>query len=217
MPDWPISSGRPTIFGSFRFGMAAVHPSSMIFTMKIQNDGKIVCTGKSLSANFTGDLVAMRFNTTGSLDTNFGVGGYFKYLCPYRQGNSASVSSAMDIDATGKIIIVGSETLDATAYSGNKPLILRLKTNGTRDSSFLQNGLQNTQFAGSYRSIPESVIALANGKILVGGHIQSSPTYDEVMILVRYNANGTLDANFGTNGIRRLAYYTVGDELYGMK
>jgi uncharacterized delta-60 repeat protein len=64
---------------------------------------------------------------------------------------------------------------------------------GALDSSFGASGLVTTTFGGSAQ--PHSILIQSDGKIVVVGAASS------VLTLVRYNADGSLDASFGASGV----------------
>ena len=85
---------------------------------------------------------------------------------------------------------------------------MRLNTNGTPDSSFGTDGRVNT--AITTRGDTAKAVALqADGKIVVAGSSknQMNPNF----AAVRYNANGTLDASFGTASMLTVDFFGFTD------
>jgi uncharacterized delta-60 repeat protein len=150
----------------------------------LQPDGKIVAVGN------TDDyyLAAVRVNPNGTLDTSFGDGGktIISQVGTILIGNAA-------LQADNKIVLAG-----RTQYTQNLDFALaRLAVNGTLDTTFGENGLVKTDF-GALVDEARDVVIQANGKILAAGYTAGSFGFD--FALARYNANGSLDASFGTNG-----------------
>jgi uncharacterized delta-60 repeat protein len=82
-----------TPVGSYGDGASAV---------AIQTDEKIIAAGRSSNgSNF--DILLVRYNTNGTLDTTFGIGG--KVITPV--GDSWDEASAVAIQTDGKIVAVG--------------------------------------------------------------------------------------------------------------
>lgn len=135
--------------------------------------------------------------TTGTLDTSFGTGGKVKIDF---DGNPTPGASDQDsgldvaIQPDGKIVIVGETfiTTTDTVFSAT-----RLNVDGSVDTSFAINGrfLLNTTVGGTERAY--GVAIQSDGKILIAGWSNSIGK----RVVLRLNANGTLDASFGTGGI----------------
>ena len=80
---------------------------------------------------------------------------------------------------------------------------------GQLDTTFGQGGIVTTKFNfGGFNSASFSTAVQSDGKILAAG--ASSDQNGNLLTLVRYNLNGTLDNTFGTNGI------IVGNTQYGI-
>ena len=136
----------------------------------IQSDGKIVVAGTS-----NDKYALIRYNTNGSLDATFGIGGIVATDIGY------SINS-IAIQSDGKIVAAGQ----------GSPLI-RFNTNGSFDATFGNGG---TAIIGG-DAIANAITIQNDGKIIVVCESQGS-TY---ISLLRFSANGTLDSSFGSNGI----------------
>jgi len=145
-------------------------------------------TGKLLCTN--GPLM-MRFDSLGALDPTFGNNGILIQSVPspfnfYYQSNSVMRSD-------GKIISVSS------VYTGvdNDKYVTQMcyDAEGLIDSSFGVNGfsIDNNFVLGS---TPPRLILQSDDKVIA---IRQNIT-ETAIILARYNANGSLDTSFGTNG-----------------
>ncbi len=153
-------------------------------------DGKILVTGKSYNGN-NDDMVIWRYNADGTLDTGFGINGI---VVSDINGNNTwgkSITTAAD----GKILVTG----DISNGSNDNMVIWRYNSNGTPDTGFGTNstGFVVSNYPGGDKG--NSITTAADGKILVTGSIYNGFDFD--MVIWRYNKNGTLDTNFGTNGI----------------
>ncbi len=147
-------------------------------------------------------IIAILFNTTilaadGDLDTTFGTGG--KVMIDF-DGNPTAGQPDQDsgldmvVQPDGKIVVVG-ESFVATTDSAFSAT--RLNVDGTLDTTFAANGkfLLNVVPAVSERAY--GVAIQPDGKIVIVGR-SNSPRQ---RIVVRLNADGTLDMSFATNGI----------------
>jgi len=168
----------------------------VIRSLNIQPDGKMIVAGYAENGTFT-DFALARYNTDGSLDNSFGMGGIVSTSFDFA---SASSSSALQPD--GKIIVAGYMGFSGSfGPAGTKFALARYYQNGTLDSTFGTNGKVST----AVRDLDDAALSMgiqSDGKIVLGGW-----SYRQVGIgnatdiaLVRYNTNGTLDTTFGLGG-----------------
>jgi uncharacterized delta-60 repeat protein len=174
------------------------------YAVAIQGDGKIVVAGESVAG-----VGLARYTSDGSLDSTFGTGGIVTVMAG---GAAAYLGSAMTLQSDGKILVSGYYNHVETDVSDPfNPKIttlfdfatLRFNANGTLDSSFSGDGIAVTDL-GTASEEAGGVVVQSDGKILVSGHIGMNTDTGPVntgYALVRYNANGSLDASFGANGI----------------
>ncbi|MEJ7701193.1 MAG: delta-60 repeat domain-containing protein [Pyrinomonadaceae bacterium] len=102
---------------------------------------------------------------------------------------------ALVLQADGKLVAAG------TTYSDFA--LARYNSNGTLDTTFGTGGKITTDFGdfGNYVYASDVVIQ-PDGKIVAAGGSRSDDFEDDsgVFALARYNADGTLDATFGSGG-----------------
>lgn len=133
-----------------------------------------------------------RFNADGSVDNSFGNNG-----------------TGIDLDTTymavygairqpdGRIIVCG----DYYDGQGYRMKLVRFTAIGKVDSSFGVNGRAVTQVTtGTNNTYGRNVLLQPDGKIILAGCTNNGGT-DMKFIVMRYTANGVLDAGYGTNGI----------------
>jgi uncharacterized delta-60 repeat protein len=156
--------------------------------LKVQEDGKILVCGQFTTFNNTSANYLARLNPDGTLDslfqTNLGTG-------PSINPPFTTVEmEALAVQTDGKILIGG--RFDAFNGTTAKS-IARLNSNGTFDSSFMEN-------AGSaFNGDVESLSIQQDGKIIVGGTFS---TFNQTSVngLIRLNSDGTLDPSFSVTG-----------------
>ncbi len=157
----------------------------------IQPDGKIIALGYSLVSAANYDLALVRYNADGSLDTGFG-GGDGIVITPIGAGND--FGSAVLLQPDGKIIAFG----DSVIGSSPDFFVARYHHDGTLDTSFGGgNGFVITPLATIDRAT--SAVLQPDGKIIGAGRAGDGSTDD--FLIVRYNANGSLDTTFDGDGI----------------
>ncbi|MBV9252124.1 MAG: hypothetical protein JO227_23130 [Acetobacteraceae bacterium] len=172
-----------------------------------QND-KLVAAGQAKFEN-GGQLIALaRYNLDGSLDQSFGNAGMV--LTPVRASRAnpfglPASAAAVRMQTDGKLVVAGQASL---ANDDQLSFVARYESNGRLDASF-NGGMVVTnispQAVGCLGLEGWQALAIAQGGRLVAAGSAQSLTNDchEQFVLARYNANGTPDHTFGTNGIVR--------------
>ena len=150
-------------------------------SIAIQSDGKILCGGFFSSFNEATTDKIVRLNSDGTRDTAFTTNTGSSFF-----GNGIN---SLAVQPDGKIICAG----DFIAFNGTTVNhIVRLNSDGTRDSTFTTN----TGTAFNQQAI--SLAIQSDGKIVVGGNFTSFNGTTSRRI-ARLNSDGTLDTSFTTN------------------
>jgi uncharacterized delta-60 repeat protein len=158
------------------------------FPLVIQPDGKILLGGFCYNGS-NGDFCIARYNSNGTLDTNFGTGG--KVIQDIGSFNEQGISLAIQPD--GKILLGGFYNNG----SNEDFCIARFNSNGTLDTTFGSSG-KVIQPIGSSSDYGQSLAIQPDGKILLGGYCYDG-FYNDFCI-ARYNSDGNLDTTFGSSG-----------------
>ena len=165
-------------------------------SLAIQPDGKILLGGRCQNGS-NWDFCIARFNSNGTLDTDFGSpNGYIvQSLYPSEDwGYSLAIQPDRKILLGGRCI----NTNNANRYEF---CIARFNSDGisdgTLDTSFGNSG-RVRQAIGSGDDWGQSLVILPDGKILLGGYCRGVSNDD--FCIARFNPNGTLDTTFGTGG-----------------
>ena len=148
----------------------------------------------------------MRYNTNGSLDTNFGTGG----IVTTSIGSVNDYASALGIQSDGKIVVAGYSYNSSSKFHF---ALVRYNTNGSLDTTFGTGGIVTTAVGSSY-DYAHALGIQSDGKIVVAGSSSNGSKYN--FALVRYNANGTLDTGFGTGGVVTTSIGSNWDSAYGL-
>ena len=172
-------------------------------------DDKITVVGYAAPdpAQSTSDIALARFNADGTADTTFGTGG--KVLTQVRTGvaGDSELGESSAFDASGDIIVTGTAgtTINGTV---TQFLTTRFLPTGAVDTTFGTGGYVTTNFAAptdiGALAVGDAAAVQPDGGIVVGGlvaHIDASANITGHFALARYNADGTPDATFGTNGL----------------
>ncbi len=117
----------------------------------------------------------------------------------FTASRQAFATDALAVQTDGKIIAVG----PVTTGNPNEPFnfgVTRYNTSGTVDSTYAGGNSLSVGVSGASCK-PTCVTLQLDGKILVGGTYQANGDAHVVDVLMRFNANGTIDSTFGSNGI----------------
>lgn len=172
-------------------------------------------TSVSVKASATGTPGATQGLTltvrgaAGDVDTSFGGGAV---VVP--GGLTDDYVRGVAVQADGKAVVVGHGVFSGT--TGTDFMLVRHLRDGGLDASFGTGGKVATAFNNGGRSDEALAVAVqADGKILVAGASDQGATgYD--FALARYNADGTLDNSFGTNGRVTTSFGNGSDKAYAL-
>jgi uncharacterized delta-60 repeat protein len=153
-------------------------------------DGTIIVAGTCDMSAETQDpgFTVVRYRNDGSLDNTFDGDGVA--ITPF-PGNGTRAAAAA-IQENGRILVTGS----SGPYGSTNLTVVRYITTGALDTTFSGDGILTTAAGGSY-NWGEALVIQADGKVVVAG---TSWISDYDFVLTRCNADGSLDAGFGSSG-----------------
>jgi uncharacterized delta-60 repeat protein len=180
------------------FGTAGALAESMV----IQPDGRIVLGGYTWGVAGPTDFAAMRYNPDGTLDMNFdGDGKVSTNLGPF------DTARVVLVQPDGKILLGGDRYAGETNYDF---AVVRYNPDGSLDNSFDFNGLVVTNRSAFSRERGYGMVLQPDGKILIVGTTAFSEepgdNFPTAVMLVRYNADGSLDTSFNGTGTMVLSF-----------
>jgi uncharacterized delta-60 repeat protein len=170
----------------------------------IQTDGKIVTAGHTHNG-IDNDFAVVRYNSDGSLDTNFGDGGY---VTTDFGRDDLGFGPGIAIQTDGKMVVVGGSTSPGTYYG--VWAIARYNTDGSLDTTFDGDG-KATADLGRSHDWAHDVVIQSDGKIVVAGERDDMIPPD--FAAARYNSDGSLDTSFDGDGIAITAFGPGYDEV----
>lgn len=175
------------------------------FAVAVQPDGKLVAGGAIIHGGTKEDMLVIRLNQDGTLDSSFGSNGSFVWSS---SGDNPDYANNLTLQADGKIIVTGA----ASTGSGFRIVTMRLLASGQLDSSFGQGGLvQYDGLTGSY-AYPYGVLVQADGKVVVAGSSSNSAGNKDAVVL-RYTTDGQLDPTFAEGGLYVFSISANGDDV----
>lgn len=157
----------------------------------IQPDGKIVVAGDARLGSGNSAFAVARYDVDGTLDATFG-GGDGKVVTQFTRRNDGVGSLALQPD--GKIVVSGGTGFDARS---SKLALARYATDGSLDATFGGDGRVTMDLSGDV-DYANAVIAQPDGKIVAGGRTVVGGQVR--FVLVRFDADGSVDDTFGTDG-----------------
>ncbi len=174
-------------------------------SLAIQDDGKIITVGYLTKDK---DIaVVMRYTADGKRDNSFANNGLLELNIPDCEKSNAFDT---DIQADGKIVVAGVGINNTTSsYDG---FIARINTDGTIDNEFGNNGYLKADMGAGHDFIVDVKIH-ESGKIFVGGHswVKNKPILKYNFCMLRINPDGTLDSDYGNNGVASINHLEAGN------
>jgi uncharacterized delta-60 repeat protein len=157
-------------------------------------DQKIVAVGTAITPAFAGKLLVLRLLPGGSPDPGFGTNGSLIVT-------AFNESYAYDLAFTDdqKIVVVGARADNAFQFS---MLVMRLNSDGTLDNGFGAAGFSEPEISTG-DDFAYAVAPIAGGQLLLAGQALDSEFRNQPVV-VRMNADGTVDGTFGTGGVAAL-------------
>src|SRR5256886_4483411 len=169
------------------------------FSVLIQPDGKIVAIGSANDPATFYDFAAVRYLSTGTLDTTFGVAG--KVHTDFGDQNLDPARSAA-LQPDGRIVAAG---LAISQNGGVQNFaVARYTSNGVLDTSFGTDGMTQIDF-GSCCQSSIKVLLQINGKVITVGYANTESS-DSDFLLARLTSDGSLDPTFGAGGKVRTSF-----------
>jgi uncharacterized delta-60 repeat protein len=153
--------------------------------LAIDGSDRIIAAGFRGSAT-NGNFAIARYNADGSLDTTFDTDG----LVEQAFSATGDVGNAVAIDSNGKIVVAGTV---AGRFGNSEIGVARFNADGSLDTTFDTDGLVTTDIGAIDQGYAMAV--QADDKIVVAGAV------DNVITVIRYNTDGSLDTTFDTDGI----------------
>jgi uncharacterized delta-60 repeat protein len=185
----PDGSLDPTFAGTGRLLSSAGSFTAAAHALALQPDGKIVIAGEATPGTLPNCLVA-RFNSDGTPDAAFGVGGVVTTpLC--------NTATSIALQPDGRIVIAGREGMAVRSI-----VTARLLPNGSVDTSFSGDG-RALGTTTTYQEVLGTGVAVApDGKVVTVGYIFTIGLglNQAVAVTLRYLPGGEVDATFSDDG-----------------
>jgi uncharacterized delta-60 repeat protein len=157
----------------------------------VQPDGKLIAAGSASDGDDVNFALA-RYYPDGRLDETFGVGG--RTVTDFELGDEGARSLAIQPD--GKIVVAGSAYVDGDCDFA----VARYHSSGVLDEAFGREGRAIASFDSRDDHV-EDMVLQPDGRIVVAGWTDDGSRRN--LAMARFQADGTLDPSFGTDGLVR--------------
>lgn len=181
-----------------------------LYSAVLTPEGKIILVGSTTDYQ-TYRILLMRLNADGTLDDSFaGNGAVDQVVTPVA---TAGEDMAYDValDADNNILVCGS------SYDENyirRPIVVRFTPGGELDTTFGVNGVATIPVAVGACGF-RGIQVQPDGRIVATGYFGNTELW-YVLLLVRFETDGTLDGSFGEEGVVKYNYGNVDDEGYDL-
>ncbi|MBL9184351.1 MAG: immunoglobulin domain-containing protein [Verrucomicrobiaceae bacterium] len=176
-------------FNAFASTLADTQGQTEVNKILVVGGDKMYVGGVFQSYQSTSRSGIMRLNADGSLDTGFDLGGVSNSVA---FGVRFVLAIAEQTD--GKVLVGGAFNRMTSGSVFSAANFFRVNSDGTRDTAFCNN--VNASLVNS--NAVQDIAVLPDGKILVAGAAYK-PGGGNIPLLVRLNADGTLDTSFTAN------------------
>jgi len=177
--------------------------------VKVYGDDKIIVAGVARNANDVNVMALYRYLPDGTRDMSFGTDGasYADHVCQdvktcgtmFITGGDGAEDIMFQSD--GKILIARTEYEGEDGYNPDPyPGLARFNADGTLDTTFGYYYGYTMASWDVYYGYAVAGAVQQDDKIMVVGHGVMDSANDSSLLLSRFNANGSLDTDFGSHG-----------------
>jgi uncharacterized delta-60 repeat protein len=186
------------------------YDGSYVWKILIQPDGKILAVGEAYPTGGGTDLMVLRFKSNGTLDPTFSGDG--RLLFDLAGGEDTAWHASLM--GNGKILGIGTAN---TAADEARVGVFRINANGTMDHTFSGDGVATFQLGPTANEYGRGIFRRSDGKLVAlaeADHVEG-PGSQEQIVVMRLNANGSLDTTFGggdgkvftNSGLTQFSFY----------
>ena len=154
------------------------------------------------------DVVVVRFNSDGGLDSTFGDGGFTRLdLGTADRTQNRDLVWSMAKDSTDRLVLFGATKGTGTRTDSDR-VVIRLTASGALDTSFAGTGQYRLDQFGLTDNARHGVVQ-ADGKIVAAGYLtipngtsaDGGPLTTNVPSILRLDSSGNADPTFGDGGV----------------
>ncbi|MGE3851444.1 MAG: delta-60 repeat domain-containing protein [Planctomycetota bacterium] len=163
--------------------------NDVFYAVTTDSSNRLIVVGATREATANADIVAVRYQPDGSLDTTWGSAG----IAIIDIAGFGDAGLAVAIDSSGRTLITG--------YAGNGSdddwVMLRLTASGVLDTTFNTTGYRVHDTGGS--DVGRAVVVMPNGDIAFAG--ATRPTTDKDFTVLMLDDAGAFQTTFDGDGM----------------
>lgn len=171
------------------------------YTIGIQPDNKVVIAG-TFNNYYQRDIYCIRIDENGTIDNQFGTNG--KVTLDFNENKEYWVDLVVQPDS--KIVISCTEDTGSGDFA-----VARFNTNGQLDNTFGEGGKRVIDLYCGGVDYCRSICLQIDGKILLTGESYCNYYYKYDFSLVSLNPDGSMDSDFGNNGVVEIDFNFLKD------
>ncbi len=203
-----LPDGTPdTGFGTDGVFIHELDNEALLYSAVITPAGKILLVGSTTDYQ-TYRMMLIQINGDGTLDPSFGTNGIVLQSVSEVLVSAEDMAYDVMLDSQGSILVCGSST-DANYV--RRPVVVRFTSTGVLDTTFGVDGVATIPVMAVGSSSFNGIAMQPDGKIVACGYFGETELW-YTLLLVRFQADGTLDGTFSDDGIVRHNYGNVDDE-----
>ncbi|HEY0045641.1 MAG TPA: T9SS type A sorting domain-containing protein [Flavobacterium sp.] len=183
------------------------HVENNIISLVLLDSAKFLVVGTYGIDNAAIGTLITRFNADGSIDATFGIGGKVSIETGTVKENLKVLPDGKFIIGIGGYVNVGGINYPSSAFE-------RYTQDGVLDTTFGTDGTVVTSFGTGWTGLT-SMALLPDGKFVAAGAFSPNGVNGIVMIVAKYNADGSLDTTFDTDG-KVTTPFGTGTTSYGV-
>ena len=192
-------------FGKNGIATVDFNNSATATKVAVQPDGRILVVGSAEMGASKLDFALARLNADGTMDSTFGNHG----LATLDLGGSDDAITDVVLLQNGMFVVVGSTFRNSILSA----VFARFGMNGTLDSAFGTGPIAGTVIVNAGQAselssvLPFAMIKQADGRLVAcGSYVFGISGWGDAAdaLAIRVNTDGSLDQDFGTNGVSRI-------------
>ena len=206
MSDGDLDTGFGT-GGKVRTNIAG--RADLVTSSLLQPDGKIILAGRvGVDGGASAGHRARALHLDGALDlADFGLTTGIVRIDLSASGHDHDSPSGLALTADGKIVLA----VETTQLGGVfQHTLARLDTHGILDDGFGTHGTARNSFAAG-GDFARAIAIQADGRIVAAGSTRPTDSFSDDMLVTRHDANGSLDATFGSSGKVIVDFFSSAD------
>lgn len=202
-----LPDGTPdTDFASNGMFTYALDNEALFYSAALTPTGKILLVGSTTNyENYR--MLLVQLNSDGTPDDSFGDNGVVLQSVALVDDHGEDFAYDVAFDAVGNILVCGN------SHDPNyvrRPVVVRFTASGVLDTAFGDGGVATIPVNAVGSSAFMGIAVQPDGKIVATGYFGQTELW-YLLLVARFNADGTLDESFSDDGIVKHNYGNVDD------